>query len=139
MAKTQGSGDQTSPGAGAGLDGATADTTTAKAAPKPGAVKTYRAIDRGYADGRIVEPGEIFATSAPKGSWMEPAKGGSTYGVEEAVDDAQAVKPDDVVLESMSQGALEAMAAERNVTEPGKLSKKDLITAIKAYRRVDAS
>lgn len=34
-------------------------------------MKTYRATQKGYADERIVEEGEIFTTSAPKGSWME--------------------------------------------------------------------
>lgn len=32
--------------------------------------KTYRARERGYVDDRMVEAGETFTTSAPKGSWM---------------------------------------------------------------------
>jgi len=34
-------------------------------------MKTYRATQKGYVDERIVEEGDVFTTSAPKGSWME--------------------------------------------------------------------
>lgn len=34
--------------------------------------RTYKALERGYVDGRLIEAGETFATSAPKGDWMEP-------------------------------------------------------------------
>jgi hypothetical protein len=96
-------------------------------------VKTYRALDRGYVDGRVIEPGEVFSTQAEKGSWMEPVKA-TKYGVDEAVSDAQAPHPDDINYEGMSQGGLEAIAAMRGVSDPGALDKKDLITAIKAAR-----
>jgi hypothetical protein len=69
---------------------------------------------------------------------MEPVKSGGSYGAQEAVDDAQAPHPDDPVLEGLDEAALQAMATERGVTNAGELSKKDLITAIKGARRVDA-
>ncbi len=137
MAKTQGMGRQTA--AGAPASPADTDTDRRSAAPAAAKPKTYRATAKGYADGRIVEEGEVFTTAAPKGKWMEPVKGsGGGYGVQEAADDAQAPHPDDTNFEGMDEAALQAMAAERGVTQPGELSKKDLITAIKAARRVDA-
>jgi hypothetical protein len=33
-------------------------------------LKTYRARERGYVDDRMVEEGETFTTTAPKGKWM---------------------------------------------------------------------
>lgn len=97
--------------------------------------KTYRATDRGYIDGRIVEPGEVFATKMDKGSWMEPAKKGELdYGIEAAVDEAQYAKKADVDYEGMSEDALQALAALVGVTKPGELGKDELIAAIKAAR-----
>lgn len=139
MGKTQGTGRQTDPGGGTGLAGATAAADDSRKRPaKPAAPKTYRAIDRGYVDGRVVEAGTVFTTRAPKGSWMEPVKGGGGYDVEEAVDDALAPHPDDTDLEGMSKAALEALAADAGVTQPGRLGKDDLITAIRAQRGVNA-
>lgn len=40
---------------------------------------TYQALERGFVDDHIVEPGEIFTTDAPKGDWM--------VEVEEAVEE----------------------------------------------------
>ena len=101
--------------------------------------KTYRAMDRGYVDGRIVEPGEVFVTKADKGEWMEPVKGGSTkYTGEQAVDEAQYAKKLDVDYEGMSEAGLEALAALVGVSKPGDLKKAELIEAIRAARRVDA-
>lgn len=133
MAKTQGTGRQTS-------GTAAAAPASSAARPKAGATKTYRALSRGYlsTEGRLVEEGEVFATTEPKGSWMEPVKGGNSYGVDEAVDDAQAPHPDDPNLEGLDEAALQAMATERGVTDAGSLSKADLITAIKGARRNDA-
>lgn len=123
--------------------------STTKAAPKderPTAEeiakrdpKTYKASERGYIDGRIVEPGEVFVTKSDPGMWMEPVKKGSDkYGVDLAVEEAGYAKKADVDYEGMSQPALEVMAALEGVSKPGELSKDDLITAIKAARRVDA-
>lgn len=133
MAKTQGTGRQTA-------SGATTATAPATAPKKQGAPKTYRAISRGYlsTEGRLVEEGEVFATTEPRGSWMEPVKGGNDYGVQEAVDDAMAPHPDDANLEGLDKAALQAMATERGVTDAGELSKDDLITAIRGARRNDA-
>ena len=33
-------------------------------------MRTYRARERGYVDDRMVEEGEVFTTTAPKGRWM---------------------------------------------------------------------
>lgn len=97
--------------------------------------KTYRALERGYVDGKIVEEGEVFATKADKGLWMEPVKAGANkYGVEMAADEAGYGKKADVDYEGMSEAALQALAALVGVTKPGELGKDDLITAIKAAR-----
>lgn len=138
MGKTQGTGRQRDPGGGLGLAGATADADSTRKAAKPGPAKAYRATDRGYANGRVIEPGEVFTTRAAQGSWMEPLKGSRSYDVEEAVDDALAPHPDDPDLEGMSKAALEALAADAGVSQPGKLGKDDLITAIRAQRGVNA-
>lgn len=97
--------------------------------------KTYRALERGYVDGKIVEEGEVFATKVDKGLWMEEVKPGSNkYGVEMASDEAGYGKKADVDYEGMSEAALQALAALVGVTKPGELGKDDLITAIKAAR-----
>ena len=97
--------------------------------------KTYRALERGYVDGKIVEAGEVFATKVDKGLWMEPVKAGSNkYGVDMAVDEAGYGKKADVDYEGMSQPGLEALAALLGVTKPGELGKDELITAIRAAR-----
>lgn len=96
--------------------------------------KTYRASERGYVDGRIVEGGEVFTTTAPKGEWMDEAGGKGQPGekLARAVEEAQDPRNDDPSLESLSKAALNAKALDHGITDPGKLSKKDLITAIKA-------
>jgi hypothetical protein len=95
----------------------------------------YRAMDRGYVDGKIVEPGEVFVTRADMGSWMEKVKSGSDkYTVEEAADEAGYAKKLDVNYENMSEAGLEALAALVGVSDPGALKKDDLITAIRAAR-----
>lgn len=96
--------------------------------------KMFRATERGYVDGRIVEAGETFVTRADPGLWMEPTKGGNDYGVQAAVDEAQYGKKADVDYEGMSEPALQALAALVGVTKPGELGKDDLIAAIKAAR-----
>lgn len=97
--------------------------------------KTYRATDRGYADGRVIEPGEVFTTKIDKGSWMEPVKKSElAYGVDAAVDEAGYGKKADVDYEGMGEPALQALAALVGVTKPGELSKDELITAIRAAR-----
>lgn len=95
--------------------------------------KTFRALDRGYIDGRVVEPGEVFTTRMDKGSWMEPAKT-TKYDVDKAVDEASYGRKADVNYDGMSKAGLEALAALVGVTNPGKLDKDDLVTAIKAAR-----
>lgn len=36
--------------------------------------KTYKALAEGYVDSIRVHVGDVFTTSAPKGSWMEEVK-----------------------------------------------------------------
>jgi hypothetical protein len=96
--------------------------------------KTYRALERGYVDGRIVEAGDVFTTKADKGAWMEKVKKSEGYGVDQAVDEAGYAKKADVDYEGMSEPALEALAALVGVSKPGELNKDDLIAAIKAAR-----
>ncbi len=36
--------------------------------------KTYKALADGYVDSIYIKAGEVFTTSAPKGSWMEEVK-----------------------------------------------------------------
>lgn len=100
--------------------------------------KQYKALERGYVDGKIVEEGEVFFTKADKGQWMEKVKKGDDYGVDAAVDEAQYAKKADIDYEGMSQPALEVMAALAGVSKPGELSKDELITAIKAQRQIVA-
>lgn len=96
--------------------------------------KTYRATERGYADGRVIEDGEVFTTRVDKGSWMDPVKGSQKYGVEAAVDEAQYARKVDVNYENMDEPALQALAALVGVGDPGSLKKPDLIAAIRAAR-----
>lgn len=101
---------------------------------------TYKALERGYVDGKIVEEGETFVTKADKGLWMEKVKKGDAqkYGVDLAVEEAGYAKKADVDYEGMSEAGLEALAALVGVSKPGALKKDELIQAIKSARRVDA-
>jgi len=99
--------------------------------------KTYRAMERGYVDGRIVEAGEVFTTTADKGSWMEKAKQ-SDYGVDMAVEEAGMAKKVDIDYDSLSDAAIEVFAAMNGVSKPGELSREEQIEAIRAARRIDA-
>lgn len=100
--------------------------------------KTYRAMERGYVDGKIVEAGEVFTTKADKGEWMEPVKKAEEYGVDMAVEEAGMAKKVDVDLESLSDAAVEVFAAMAGVSKPSELSREEQIEAIRAKRRVDA-
>lgn len=93
--------------------------------------KTYRAIARGYADGRVIEAGEVFTTRADKGAWMEEVEGKQS-ALERAVDDAQSPISDDPDLTTFSKAALEARALELGLTNAKGLSKEDLIQVIQA-------
>lgn len=132
MAKNQGQtrgqrADNASPAGGSAAPAAAARKAPVKA-KEP---KMYRALQRGYMDGMIREPGEVFATADTKGSWMEEFKDKSTP-VERAVDDTMASKKDDPDLTTFSQEALEAEALRLGLTSAKGLSKDDLIVAIRA-------
>lgn len=96
------------------------------------APKTYRALSRGYADGRIIEAGQVFSTKIDQGEWMEPVKGETKSARERAVDDTQSLISDDPALDTFSKSALEAEALRLGLTNAKGLSKDDLIAAIKA-------
>lgn len=92
------------------------------------AVKTYRAKERGYVDGRLIEAGEVFSTAAPRGAWMEPT--GKESAVEMAAAAAVDPQPDDVPLENLGKAALEALAFENGI-DPKGLSKDELVNVLK--------
>lgn len=94
---------------------------------------THRATARGYADGQLIEEGDLVPAGVPvSDEWMEPLKK-SDRALAGAMQEAQADHPMDADLTQLSKQALEAMAAERGINVKG-LSKDDLITAIKAER-----
>jgi len=112
---------------------AAADAAPAARAPaKKGEPKMYRANQRGYVDGMIREPGEVFATADPKGSWMDEIKGKGGDRRAEAVDDTMATKKDDPDLNTFSLEALQAEALRLGLTDASGLDKEDLIAAIRA-------
>lgn len=94
----------------------------------------YRATERGYAGGNIIEAGQLVPGDTPVSeNWMEKIKGTEDKAAR-AVEDAQAVRKDDPDLEGANIGALQALAIDAGVTDVKGLSKKDLIAAIKAAR-----
>ena len=99
--------------------------------------KTYRALARGYADGMIREEGEVFATRADKGLWMEEIKSGKQSARQRAVDDTRASMSDDPDLTTFSKEALEAKALDLGLTNAKGLSKEDIIQAIQSAHDED--
>lgn len=93
----------------------------------------YRAIERGYAGGNIIEAGDLVPAETPVGDWMEKIKG-TDDKLAQAVEDIQADRKDDPDLSGIGLAGLQAMAVERGVTDVKGLSKKDLITAIQATK-----
>jgi hypothetical protein len=112
--------------------GATATAAPARRAAKKGEPKMYRARERGYIDGIIREPGEVFATADTAGSWMEPLKGKGQGALADAVDDTMASKKDDADLTTFSLEALQGEALRLGLTDATGLDKDDLIVAIRA-------
>lgn len=95
---------------------------------KPG---SHVATERGYADGVIIEPNEPVPSGIPVSeNWMEPVDKNESK-LARAIDEALDPLPDDVDLTQLQPAALEALAAQKGINPKG-LSKKDLITAIKA-------
>lgn len=92
-------------------------------------VGEYRATERGYAGGELIEEGVLVPAGAPLGSWMRKADG--SPALERAMDEALDPTPGDVDLTALSKPALEVMASDKGINVRG-LSKDDLITAIKA-------
>lgn len=100
---------------------------------------TYKALERGYVDGQIIEEGEVFTTAARKGKWMEPVDA-KEYAAAKAEHDAT---PDDPNYDALTLPALQALAStdefKIDFAPGGKaLSKGDLLTAIKAKRKPTA-
>lgn len=93
---------------------------------------THRATQRGYANGELVEAGDLVPSGITVSEeWMEPVK--VSKALAGAIEEATDPNPKDVDLHQLSKPALEAMAAERGINVAG-LSKADLITAITAER-----
>lgn len=104
---------------------------------------THRATERGYAvdpdsnAGVLVEEGEMVPAGIPVSeTWMKPVKKGDR-ALAQAVGEALDPHPKDVDLTKLNLAALQALAAERGIN-PGSLSKKELVTAIKAAAENDA-
>lgn len=94
--------------------------------------KSYTSTAKVYVDGRLYEAGEVFVTDQPKGkTWETVTKG------EKAAIEAADLKHEDPPLEGLGIEALRAVAVVDGVNPEG-LSKKDLITAIKAKRSTTA-
>jgi hypothetical protein len=85
----------------------------------------------------IREEGEVFATTAPKGSWMEELGKKGQSKRERAVDDTHASMSDDPDLTTFSKEALEAKALDLGLTDASGLSKEDLIQAIQSAHDED--
>lgn len=125
---TPGSMVSTVPGVGAEED--TRPTAAEIAKRKP---VLYRALARGYVDGDIKDEGDVFATTADQGSWMEKlGKGDADDALDNAVSDTQSKIKDDPDLTTFSKQALEARALELGLTSAKGLDKDDLIAAIRA-------
>src|SRR3546814_14989618 len=75
----------------------------------------YIATARGYVDGRIVDEGEAFVTTAPKGSWMEPVDK-AEYEAAKATE----AERDDPNYDAMTLPALQAVAAQLKVNSDGR-------------------
>lgn len=89
-------------------------------------MKSYKAPHPVYTGGVFYKPGEVFVTDEPKGEqWELVSK------AEKAAFDASEDIPGDPPLESLGIEALRAVAVTKHV-DPTGLSKKDLISAIKA-------
>lgn len=94
---------------------------------------THRAIERGYAKGQLIEPGQMVpAGVVVSDRWMESLTKKEAR-MAEAIEQALDPQPDDVEIQNLSREALEAMAAERGI-DPKGLTKKLLVDAIKANR-----
>lgn len=95
-------------------------------------MRTYRARERGYVDDRMVEEGEVFTTTAPKGKWMAllDDKGNE-------LSDPEPVPPVDASAEAIE-------AVRRELTEKAKAiiddMRKDFDAKLKAEtERADAA
>jgi hypothetical protein len=93
--------------------------------------KTYTAPHAVYVDNRLYAAGEPFTTASVKGDKWEAVDAGEKAAAE-AASKIITVQPS---LEDMDITVLRALATEKSVNSSG-LSKKDLITAIKAADEV---
>jgi hypothetical protein len=88
---------------------------------------TYTSPETVYQGGKLIPPGEPFSTvDEPNDNWEKVSK----VEVAAAVASDKTVHPD-VNFDAMGVAELRAVAADKKVPFDG-LSKKDLITAIKA-------
>lgn len=96
--------------------------------------KTYRAIERGYDGKRLREPGDVFTTDIPKGTWMEEIDAKTGKAIEAAEIAASQSERADPDYESLNKTALTAIAAEKGVPHDG-LTKAELVDALNAVNR----
>lgn len=90
------------------------------------APKAFKAPHPVYVGGVYYKPGEIFVTDDTKGEgWVAVGQ------AEKAATEASQDIPGDPPLDSLGVDALRAVAVTKHVNPEG-LSKKDLISAIKA-------
>ena len=89
--------------------------------------KTYVSTQPVYVNAMYHPAGEPFVTDAPKGEHWKDISPADASALQASADDI----PADQSLETLSLGALQALAAEKRVKSDG-LSKAKLIDAIKA-------
>lgn len=97
---------------------------------------TYRATERGYINGQLIEPGQTFTADSFDGKWAESLDKREAR-LARAAEQALDPHPDDVNISALKGDALTAYAATLNINRDG-LSDKDLRAAVAAKREVNA-
>lgn len=97
---------------------------------------TYRATERGYINGQLIEPGQTFTAESFDGSWAESLDKREAM-LAAASEQALDPHPDDVNVAALKGDALTAYAAGLSINR-GELSDKDLRAAVTAKREVNA-
>lgn len=81
--------------------------------------KTYKASERGYIDGRIVEEGEVFTTASKPGNWMD-----------EVAAEASEEPDGEIGYDKMKYAELVQLAVAKGIEAPNKLKKEELVAAL---------
>lgn len=94
--------------------------------------KTYLATADGYDGSRYIKAGEVFTTTAPRGSWMKPCDSDGKPTVEEAASiAADTQNRADPNYDQLSIEVLRGLCADAGIPFDG-LKKADLVTALNA-------